>query len=176
MEISKKELRLLFKEIRENISDKLEKSRIITQKFIETDIYKNSQNIMLFYPKENEVYTLYLLEEMKKDGKTAIFPVTDKENHHLTPYLYNGAFVKGAFNIYEPFSSEIFPKKSIDAVIAPALSSDKDNFRLGYGGGFYDRFLSDFNGKIVTFIFKDLITEKLPCEKTDIRANLVITE
>ena len=173
--MDKKELRAYFKEIRKNIKEKDEKSLIITEKFLNTEIYKNSKTIMLYYPLSDEVNTLFLFERAKKDGKKIVFPKTITETRELIPVLYTNGFVKGAYNIFEPLG-EIFPKECIDVVIVPALSADSNNFRLGYGGGYYDRFLEDFKGKKVTFLFGELKTDKLPTEETDIKTDIVITD
>lgn len=173
--MDKASLRSFYKEKRAEISDKNEKSLKIAKKLTGTDIYKNSKVIMLFYPKENEVNTLFILEKAISDEKTVVFPVTDTKNKELIPVIYNGNFKKGAFGIYEPLGDAI-PKDEIDMVVVPALSVDKDGFRLGYGGGYYDRFLKDFKGKKIAVLFSPLLADKLPKNEFDIKTDLTITD
>lgn len=168
-------LRSFYKEERARILDKDKKSLKIAEKITETDIYKNSETIMLFYPKENEVNTLHLLDKAISDKKTVVFPVTDTKNKELTPVVYNGSFKKGAFGIYEPIG-DIISKDKIDLVIIPALCVDKEGYRLGYGGGYYDRFLKDFKGKKIAVLFSQLLTDKLPRDDFDIKTDLTITD
>ncbi len=66
-------------------------------------------------------------------------------------------------------------KKEVDLVIVPALAVDKNNYRLGYGGGFYDRFLKDFEGTKIVCIPKELIVETVYPEKHDVKMDLIIT-
>ena len=173
--MDKSTLRSFYKEKRAKISDKNEKSLEISEKILKTDIYKNSKVIMLFYPKENEVNTLHIMDKALSDGKTVVFPVTDKENKALIPTIYNGSFKKGAFGIYEPLGEEI-SKNEIDFAIVPALSADKEGYRLGYGGGYYDRFLKDFKGKKIVVLFFELMSDELPRDEFDIKADLIITD
>ena len=174
--MDKKELRAYFKNIRKAIPRKNEKSLIITEKFINSDIYKKSETIMLFYPLATEVNTLFLLEKALKDGKKVVFPKTVTETNEIIPLHFEKGFIKGAYNIYEPISEKISDKNEIDTVVVPALACDCECYRLGYGGGYYDRFLADFSGNKVTFLFKELITDRLPREKTDIKTDIVITD
>lgn len=173
--IDKNALRSFYKEKRTQISDKDKKSLEITEKILETDIYKNSKTIMLFYPKKDEVNTLFLMEKAILDKKTVVFPVTDTKNKELTPVTYNGSFKKGAFGIYEPLG-DIIDKDKIDLVIIPALACDKENYRLGYGGGYYDRFLKDFKGYKITVLFSSLLADELPHDEFDIKTDIVLTD
>lgn len=173
--MDKASLRSFYKEERKKISDKGEKSLKIAEKISKMDIYKNSKVIMLFYPKENEVDTLHLFKKAISDNKTVVFPVTDTENKELIPIIYNGSFKKGAFGIYEPIGERI-SKDEIDLAVIPALSADKEGFRLGYGGGYYDRFLKDFKGGKIVVLFSQLLSDKLPHDEFDIKADLIITD
>ena len=65
-------------------------------------------------------------------------------------------------------------KEEIDLCIVPGLSFDKNGFRLGYGGGYYDRFLENTNMYAIGICFKELVADKLPREENDISVNEVI--
>ena len=170
-------LRKELLKIRGKIADKREKSFAITNIFIDSDLYKNAESIMLFYPLADEVNTLFLFERLLKDEKTVLFPKTDKASHTIIPEVYEGyGFKQGAYGIYEPLFGKKYEKENIDAVIVPALSVDRDKYRLGYGGGYYDRFLEDFRGVKITLIFSELLSVRLPRGKFDIKTDNVITE
>lgn len=80
----------------------------------------------------------------------------------------------GGFNILEPVNQDneaVSDESSI--CIVPALSADENGFRLGYGGGYYDRFLSGFNGLSVVISYSALRRE-IPTEKHDIRADISV--
>lgn len=177
--ISKNELRRFYKEKRHKIPDKRQKSIKIAEKLFSSELYKNSKTIMIFYPLSNEVNTLFIFEKAINDGKNVVFPITDQKTNGITPVCYKNGFVKGAYNIFEPIDfgkGQKIPKNKIDIALIPALASDSENYRLGYGGGCYDRFLADFKGKKITLLFKELLCDKLPYDKFDIKADLVITD
>ena len=172
--MTKKELRQKYSDIRKNIENKRQKSLEMTETFIKTDTYKNARSIMLYYPKANEVNTLFLMEIAIKDKKELYFPVTDIKNGVIIPKKYESGFVKGAYGIYEPYNA--YKEGKPDVVVVPALCVDSLGYRLGYGGGYYDRFLENYDGTKITFIFSELCTDKLPAEKFDIKTDIIITE
>lgn len=165
----KNELRNKIKKIRKTLDNNLV-SKIITQKILQMEIFKNSENIMLYYPLRYEINILGL---MKKD-KNFYFPKVSGENLLVCPYC--GDFEKSCMNIYEPCSNPVSPE-ILDLIIVPALAIDKNNYRLGYGGGFYDRFLKQ-NSKVktITPIFKELIFTRLPHEEFDIQIDYTVSD
>ena len=82
-----------------------------------------------------------------------------------------------AFNIREPISSAPEYKSSnADICIVPALAYDIEGYRMGYGGGFYDRFLSSFRGTCIGICYADNIEKKLPRGRFDVRVDILITD
>ena len=59
--------------------------------------------------------------------------------------------------------------------IVPGVGFDKDNYRIGFGGGYYDRYLKDYKGYTISLAFKDQIIDKVPINEFDLPVNLVIT-
>ncbi len=131
--------------------------------------YVNAKNVMLFYPTRDEVNLLPLL----KDDKNFYFPRVDGKTLQVCPYKPGDTLNKSKFNILEPCSESVEPKL-LDLVIVPALMVDKNGFRLGYGGGFYDRFIINSYTTICP-IPKELYVDELPQDKFDIPVNIVIT-
>lgn len=160
-------LRHYAKELRKKLNLKID-SEILTQKIIQTQIYSQSQNIMLYYPTKFEINLLELL----KDKKNFYFPKVSGKELLVCPA--SGQYEKSKFNIMEPCSNPINPTE-LDLVIVPALMADKNGYRLGYGGGFYDRFLSDKKIPTITAISKELFVENLPHNEFDCRIDYIIT-
>lgn len=133
--------------------------------------YKRAKNIMLFYPLKNEVNLLPLLEDCEKNF---YLPRVSGDNLVCCPYRLGDELCFSSFKTQEPLSEPV-NKNTIELVIVPALCCDKKNFRLGYGGGFYDRFLKDFNGKKIVCIPKELIVDTVYPEKYDVPVDLVIS-
>ena len=154
-----------FGKLREDASYKL------VHKLIETDEYKQAKNIMLFYPMKNEVNLLELLQD---DSKTFYLPKVDGQKLLCCEYKNGDILCESCFKTLEPTSKPI-DKNIIDLVIVPALCCDKNNFRLGYGGGFYDRFLADYKGKTVVCLPKELVIDTIYPDEFDIAVENIIT-
>ena len=93
---------------------------------------------MLFYPTQYELD----FRELLNDNKSFYLPKVSGKNLLVCPLTKQ--LKKSELNIYEPCSEPVDPK-ILDLVIVPALMADKNGYRLGYGGGFYDRFLPECN-------------------------------
>jgi len=166
---NKIELRNKIKLIRKTF-DINAKSTIITENIRHTSIYKNAQNIMLFYPTKYEINLLKLLN----DEKNFYFPKVYGEDLLVCPNC--GEFKKSVFNINEPCSSPVNPA-ILDLIIVPALAVDKENYRLGYGGGYYDKFLAKYPDiTTITPIFKEFILDELPKNKFDIKIDYICSD
>ncbi len=148
----------------------------ISEKLVElirnNPYYKKAQNVMLFYPTRDEVDLRALLS----DDKTFYFPRVEGTLIVACPYCQGEKLEKSKFNILEPCSEPI-DIKILDLVIVPALMVDNLGFRLGYGGGFYDRFLPDLsqNCKTICALPKELLVEDLPKEEFDIPVDEIIS-
>ena len=154
-----------FGKLREDASYKL------VHKLIETDEYKQAKNIMLFYPIKNEVNLLELLQD---DSKTFFLPKIDGQKLLCCKYKNGDILCESCFKTLEPTSKPI-DKNIIDLVIVPALCCDKNNFRLGYGGGFYDRFLADYKGKTIVCLPRKLVIDTIYPDEFDIAVDNIIT-
>ena len=81
----------------------------------------------------------------------------------------------GKYGILEPDNTDICePEQGL--MIMPGLAFDKNGFRLGYGGGYYDRYIDGFIGKTIGITFHECYTDRLPAFETDKTVNSVITE
>lgn len=162
-------LRIRFKEERKNINLS-EVSKTIVEKIRKSDFYKNAKNVMLFYPLKYEINLLTLLE----DNKNFYFPKVSNQDLYVCPYDKEKGFIKSEMNINEPCTSPV-DKGIPDLIFVPALAVDKYNYRLGYGGGFYDRFLKDSKALTVVPICKNFLTDNLPHEEFDVTVDKIIT-
>ena len=167
--IDKNELRIKAKNIRKNLPMK-EISAQLAALIKQNELYKNAKNIMLFYPTQFEVD----LRELLNDNKNFYLPKVDNEELLVSPYCEN--LKKSSYGIYEPCSNPV-NAEILDLVIVPALMCDKNGYRLGYGGGFYDRFISKYGKNFTTIcpIPKELFTDYLPTDKFDKKIDFIIT-
>ena len=166
---NKTELRTKIKEIRKTLDIKT-KSYIISEKIKSSKIYIDAKNVMLFYPTKYEVDLL----DLRFGDKKIYFPRVTADSLLVCPD--NNCFIKSDFNIQEPTSEPVDPN-ILDLVIVPALAVDKKHYRLGYGGGYYDRFLVKYsNIKTLTPIFKEFIFDELPKNNFDIKIDYIFSD
>lgn len=167
--LDKTHLRTKFKEERKSL-DVEQISRDIVRNIRSQAFYKKAEHVMIFYPLKYEINLLDLLN----DDKNFYFPKVHGENLLVCPYESSVKFEKAAFNIYEPCSAPVFPE-ILDLIFVPALAVDKKYYRLGYGGGYYDRFLKGCNAVTAVAIPEDFIIEELPHDIFDVAVEHVIT-
>jgi len=121
-------------------------SQRITDLIMAEPIFHKARVIMGYAPCHNEVDISLLIQAALEQGKQVLLPVTQWEAHRLLPVeitRYPEDLVPGRLGILEPPLSTVPPwsLERIDLVIVPAVAFDIHGYRLGYGQGFYDRFL-----------------------------------
>ena len=166
----KNELRIWAKNLRKQFNIH-EVSEILAEKIRNNPRYLNSKNVMLFYPMKYEINLLSLLN----DNKNFYLPRVNGYDLEVCPYSEGDKLVKSEFGVLEPLN-EAINSSILDIVIVPALLVSKDGYRLGYGGGFYDRFIAKFgnNFKTIVPICKELIIDSLPVEDYDKKIDCII--
>ena len=168
---NKNNLRAKAKEIRKTLNIKKISKKIIDN-LVESDLYKNANNIMLFYPKDNEID----LRELFSDTTKKIFlPRVNGDKLEVCPYKKGEPLTLSEFKVFEPASCPV-PPDTLDLIIVPALMADINGYRLGYGGGYYDRFLKNVLCDKVICISDELVIDNLPINEFDIRCDCLITQ
>ncbi len=174
MDLDKSVLRDKFINLRKKYKVSPTEIEKIKNKFLKLVEEKNSQTILLYYPHKNEINTIPIIEELLKRKKTVLLPKVEKGK--ILPILISDIsnLKVGFAGIKEP-EGEIFSKNSIDITVVPAVAYDRRGYRLGYGKGFYDRFLQDFKNLKVGLAYKFQVLDKIPFEKHDIPVDIIIT-
>ena len=162
----KKEFRIYAKSIQKQL-DLESLSKIAVKKIRSFSGYKKAKNVMLYYPLPTELD----LRDLFKDNKRFYLPKVSGKTLLVCPYCES--LIKSDFNIMEPDTTPVEPSE-LDLIIVPALMADKNCYRLGHGGGFYDRFLSTCNIPTVTVLPKELVCDELPHEEYDIKVNKIL--
>jgi 5-formyltetrahydrofolate cyclo-ligase len=132
------------------------------------------QVFLFYYPHQNEVNLLPLLNELKNEGKTVLLPKVN--GGFIVPVLVKDLqnLKKGKFSILEP-EGKIFSKEKIDVIFVPAIVFDKQGHRIGFGKGYYDRFLKDTKSIKVGVAYDFQIVDEIPFEEHDVPVDFVIT-
>lgn len=155
----------------------LEKSKKIESKLCNLSQYKESKTIMFFVSFNSEVYTHDLIKSAL-NNKIVVIPKV--MHHEIEPSLiidFDNLIPAGKFGILEPIEVMKISHKNIDLVLVPGIAFDKEGYRIGYGFGYYDKFLKKVPKAVkigVAFDFQ--IVDKIPHEEHDIPVDFIITE
>lgn len=157
-------------------------SKKIYQRLIKTKEYNNAKTIMFYVSKDNEVETRFMIEGTIKRNKKICVPKTDRINYRLYPIMIKDIdkdLELGNFGLHEPRLDrrKMVPITKIDLIITPGIAFDRDGYRLGWGKGYYDRFLEN-TGRIpkIGLAFDFQVVPQLPRDSHDIPVDMVITE
>lgn len=171
----KRALRKFFKERRNAIGDgRGEKALAAVCSFLE---YKNAKTVFCYVSMGSEISTKELFKKVLADGKTLLVPkIVSKTEGKMQAVRIFGFddLASGEFGIYEPKQSlESFCGK-IDLTVVPGLAFSPNGVRLGYGGGYYDRFLAKNKTFSIGLCHKELLTDNLPKDGFDVLCSKVI--
>ena len=180
MREQKNRLRNIMREKREKLTfkERAEKSEIICRNVF--SIIRPGQTVMGFASKEIEVDTKPLLRMLLENNNPLVVPIIVKEDVSLRLSYVKKLehLVPSTFGVPEPIGNEIpVPDGAVDAVILPMLAFDQKGGRLGYGSGYYDRFLEKYPDVIkIALAFACQEAEEVPVEDNDVLMDYVITE
>ena len=158
---------------RKNISNKKELSRVIVDKLLNSDIYQKAKVVALYYSLPMEVDTKELINK-SLTKKEVLLPKVIKDKMIFIKINSKTKYIESNFKVLEPIGKEYHG--NIDLIIVPGVMFDKKMNRLGYGKGYYDKYLSKKNIYKIGLCFNDQVIDILPCEKHDIKMNMIITE
>jgi len=174
----KKELRKQIKELKKAVSagELKRQSGIIQEKIINSEYFKNSEYILLYWALPDEADTKQILQKWFRKKKLYL-PVIKGNDLNIVPFEGEDKMIPNAkYGIPEPTGVKLEDESVIDLIIVPGVAFDKDNNRLGRGAGFYDRILKRLNSKItIGLAFDFQILNAIPVEPHDIRMDLVIS-
>jgi 5-formyltetrahydrofolate cyclo-ligase len=140
------------------------------------------RTILLFYPYKDEIDTRPFMAAAIRRGQEIWLPLTDPAERRLTPYVYGGekALRQGAYGIWEPDPTVCRQADiaKLDAVVLPGVAFDGCGGRLGYGGGYYDRFLERCGQRplLVGYAFATQVVERVPTEPHDVPIDYLVTD
>lgn len=176
----KNALRKTFSSRRAAIPDEEHRlySNSICDAFMSTEEYKKADAVLLYVSINREVRTKNLIDKILADKKRVALPVCFENGIMEFRYIKSKKdLTRGLFSAPEPNKNcELFTGAQNAVCVIPALSFDVEGYRLGYGKGYYDRYLSGFNVFRVGFCFDALFEENLPRGKFDKKVDMVITE
>ncbi len=179
--MDKKEIRKTLLSKRKEIPQekKVIYDKAISKTIINSDYFKNAEQVLVFASTDYEFDTRYIIERCRLLYKRVFYPVCIDSDGTMEFLKVEsvGDLQYGMYNILEPKPNckKYVPKEN-DIVIVPALSVDKNGHRIGYGKGYYDRFLNSFNGISICPCYEEMVSDTLPIDENDIKINILVTE
>lgn len=152
--------------------------RAVFTRFTALSQYKAAKTLLCYVSSATEVDTRAVLRHALQAGKIVAVPrcipgTNEMEFHKITS---QASLSPGAYGILEPPQDTPLCTALSDALcVVPALCFDKNGYRVGYGKGYYDRFLSRFSGETVGLIYEEDFVEAVPRDAFDRRVSLLVT-
>ena len=173
--MKKEFLRKKYKEKRDNIKNKVTKDNLIYQKVINNKDILSSKTLLIYISINSEVDTIKIINYFLNAKNIAVPKIID--NNMYFCYITNlNDLTPGKYNIPEPTNENIVTDFDNSICIVPGICYDKENYRIGYGKGYYDRFLSKNKIKTIGLCYKECMIEKIDNDKYDYKIDEVITE
>lgn len=150
--------------------------RALTERFLNHPFYQEAKVIATYLSFPHEFQTQELIEQALKDGKKVLIPKTYPKGR-MEFVVYNPQqLVKTSFGLLEPQGDlEVVDASQIDLIHVPGLVFTKEGYRIGYGGGYYDRCLEHFPSHTLSTIYPCQIQDFIP-EKHDVPVQEVLID
>ncbi|MDO4534690.1 MAG: 5-formyltetrahydrofolate cyclo-ligase [Clostridium perfringens] len=178
----KQDIRKIIRRKREELNKEIKKEldlRIMNN-FFQSGYIDKSNVIFIYVNMDSEINTVDIITKLLEMGKRVAVPKVipgSKEMVALEIKSLSDLNESGAFGILEPDITKKNVGDEVDLIILPGLAFDKRGYRIGYGGGFYDRFLEKYNKvKRLSLCYNFQIIENIPEEDFDEAIDTIITE
>lgn len=180
MQITKQDLRKFYKQKRKEIVDKTVKDEQININLINFKAFQNAKTVFCYVSLKDEVSTDLIIKSALFYGKQVAVPCCKDDKGNMEFYLINSLsdLKIGSFGIREPDIDKCIMLNDFDnsVCIVPAVCFDKHGNRLGYGKGYYDRFLNLFTSCSIGLCYNDFVLDEIPVDDFDKQVDYIITE
>lgn len=155
-------------------------SYLIAQRLFQDSDWNQADTIGITISKPPEVDTFQIIRKAWEEGKKVVIPKCHPSTKTMT-FRSLSAFSQLEsvyYGLYEPIESlteQVLPEE-INLLIVPGIAFSKEGYRIGFGGGYYDRYLQQYKGNTLSLAFHMQIFDTLPFEKHDIPIEKIITE
>jgi len=154
------------------------------KRVLELPFFSEARTVGLYAPFGNEVDTHLLCEEARAFGARVAYPGVVQQDMKFVRYDADCAWVPGAFGIPQPrveaqqYTECVVMPEDFDVIIVPGVAFDRSGNRLGYGKGFYDRYLPKCRTQcvFVGLAYDFQLEDRLPCESHDVYLDYVVTD
>ena len=148
----------------------------LTDQFLKHPFYQEAKVIATYLSFPHEFQTQELIEQALKDGKKVLIPKTYPKGRMDFVVYHPQQLVKTSFGLLEPQGDlEVVDVSQIDLIHVPGLAFTTEGYRIGYGGGYYDRYLKHFSGNTLSTVYPCQIRDFIP-EDHDIPVQEVLVD
>lgn len=176
----KNELRKEFSQRRSSISkvDREIRSNRMTMHLLNLNEVIDATNILVYWSFGSEAPTRTLINELSLRNKQILLPYLESNKMHATKFNSIEALASTTYGPLEPNEKVPADPSTVEVVVVPGLAFDRNGFRLGYGRGFYDNYLSHLSGSATTigFCFATQVAEEVPTEPHDVALDILVTD
>lgn len=155
-------------------------SATICEKVLQEPLIIEGKTIAITISNKPEVDTTPLIEALWKLGKRVAVPKCNAKTKDMDFYIFqNFSELETVYmHLREPIPAltEHVEAADIDVIIVPGVVFDESGYRIGYGGGFYDRYLTNYDGELIVLAFDEQVISNVPTEIHDLPVNQVITQ
>ena len=170
-------LRNLLLEKRDNTSFDLLKiaSEKIQKRLKKIYAFKNAQKIGVYYPIGSEILTQDIIQELLSNAKEVFLPKVIGDKMEFRKIVDFSSLEKGSFDIMEP-KDNCKTDNKLDVILIPTVGITPNGIRLGYGHGFYDRFLVENNVTTISLTLEKQVIKNIPKSEHDVIIDWIVTE
>lgn len=156
---------------------KKEKEQRIYAKLFASDYWKSARVIGVTLSNEFEVATEPLIEKARFEGKTVVIPKTlPKRQMAFYEYSEDTVLKRSSFGVLEPDATSPYEPEMIDLLIVPGIIYHPDGYRIGFGGGYYDRYLEKFPNQTCSITFKEMLCSEWQPEEFDKKIHYLLID
>ena len=155
----------------------------ICRNILSSAVYRYADILLMFYPMRGEADVMPVMESALAAGKRVAFPRCNAQDHSMIFYYVTSKedFEQGAYGIMEPKPTlPPFEHASVEMqnvlCLVPAIVYDRRGYRVGYGGGYYDRFFGKVKPASIGVVYEEFILKTVPHGRYDITVDVVVSE
>ncbi len=150
-------------------------SKQIQDNLRKVDFFRNAKSVGAYYSIGSEVKTQDILQEILQSGKEIALPKVVKKDLVFKKINSFLDLEQGNFSVMEP-KADCKDVKKIEVIIVPAIALTRNGYRLGYGFGYYDRYLSGKKSKTIALSYSKQVIRSFPYSDYDVRIDCIVTE
>ncbi|KAF1296793.1 5-formyltetrahydrofolate cyclo-ligase [Enterococcus sp. JM4C] len=167
----------LLQELHQFPEAKREREQAILAQLFASELWQQAQSVAAVISLGFEFETSAIFAQGWLEGKRMAapksFPKGEMIFYETTPQT---TYTRSSFGVQEPASELIVPSDELSLIIVPGLVFSPDGYRIGFGGGYYDRYLATYTGQTCSLVFREQLQENWPVESFDIPVGQLFTD